>query len=147
MSRDLFYSLRVDSLDVRSLIESDHMPVTLTVKIYKCEQGVQKQEKKYWKRKAALLAANINDSSDFWKEVRTGYGERKPKWSKNIHRKGWFDHFQQLFSLADDRVSRECSELDDEVTEILDFDSDVLNQPIFDTDVRAAVSKLKAGKA
>ena len=36
MSRDLFYSMRVDSLDVRSLIESDHMPVTLTIKIYKC---------------------------------------------------------------------------------------------------------------
>ena len=44
MSRDLFYSMRVDSLDVRSLIESDHMPVTLTMKIYKCEQGVQKPD-------------------------------------------------------------------------------------------------------
>ena len=105
------------------------------------------QEKKYWKRKAALLAANINNSSDFWKEVRTCCGERKPKWSENIDRQGWFDHFKQLLSQVDGRVSRECSELDDEVTEILDFDSDVLNQPIFDTDVRAAVSKLKAGKA
>ena len=44
MSRDLFYSMRVDSLDVRSLIESDHMPITLTMKIYKCEQGVQKPD-------------------------------------------------------------------------------------------------------
>ena len=33
MSCDLFYSVCVDSLDVGSLIESDHMPVTLKMKI------------------------------------------------------------------------------------------------------------------
>ena len=34
-----------------------------------------------------------------------------------------------------------------EVNEILDLDSDVLNQPISEAEVRAAVSKLKTGKA
>jgi len=66
---------------------------------------------------------------------------------KKIERQGWFDHFQQLFSQADGGSSRECSELDDEVSEILDLDSDVLNQPISEAEVRAAVSKLKTGKA
>ena len=33
MSCDLFYSVCVDSLDVGSLIESDHMPVTLKMRI------------------------------------------------------------------------------------------------------------------
>ena len=38
-------------------------------------------------------------------------------------------------------------ELDDEVNEILDLDSDVLNQPVSEAEVRADVSKLKTGKA
>ena len=67
---------------------------------------------------------------------------------KKIDRQGWFDHFQQLFSQADGGSSRECcSELDDEVNEILGLDSEVLNQPVSDAEVRAAVSKLKTGKA
>ena len=32
MSSDLFYSVCVDSLDVGSLIDSDHIPVTLKMK-------------------------------------------------------------------------------------------------------------------
>ena len=65
--------------------------------------------------------------------------------SEKIERQVWFDHFQQLFSQADGGISRECSELDDEVNEIFDLDSDVLNQPISEAEVRAAVSKLKTG--
>ena len=60
---------------------------------------------------------------------------------KKIERQGWFDHFQQLFSQADGGSSRECSELDDEVSEILGLDSDVLNQPISEAEVRAAKNR------
>ena len=44
-------------------------------------------------------------------------------------------------------VQQAVYELDDEVIEMLDVDSDVLNQPISEAEVRAAVSKLKTGKA
>ena len=108
---------------------------------------ITQKKNQYCKRKAASLAASIKNSSDFWKQVRACCGERKPELSENIERQGWFDHFQQLFSQADGGSSRECSELGDEVSEILDLDSDVLNQPISEAEVRAAVSKLKTGKA
>ena len=108
---------------------------------------ITQKKNQFCKRKAASLAASIKNSSDFWKEVRACCGERKPELSEKIERQGWFDHFQQLFSQADGGSSRECSELVDEVSEILDLDSDVLNQPISEAEVRAAVSKLKTGKA
>ena len=59
-------------------------------------------------------------------------GRKGNQLSGKIERQGWFHHFQQLFSQAD---------------EIIDLDSAVLNQPISEAEVRAAVSKLKTGKA
>ena len=107
---------------------------------------ITQKKNQYCKRKAASLAASIKNSSDFWKQVRACCGERKPELSEKTERQGWFDHFQQLFTQADGGISKECSELDDEVTEILDLDSDVLNQLISETEVRASLS-LKTGKA
>ena len=52
---------------------------------------------------------------------------------------GWFDHFQQLFP-KQMVVQQAVYELDDEVIEKLDVDIDVLNQPVSEAEVRAAVS-------
>ena len=65
---------------------------------------------------------------------------RKPELSgKNPERQGWFDHFQQLFP-KQMVVQQAVYELDDEVIEKLDVDIDVLNQPVSEAEVRAAVS-------
>ena len=43
---------------------------------------ITQKKNQYCKRKAALLAACIKNSSDFWKEGRACCGERKPKLSE-----------------------------------------------------------------
>ena len=67
--------------------------------------------------------------------------EARVKWKK-MERQGWFDHFQQLFP-KQMVVQQAVYELDDEFIEMLDVDSDVLNQPVSEAEARAAVSKLK----
>ena len=92
----------------------------------------------YSRTKAASLAAKLQSSSDFWKELRTCCGERKLELSDIINKQGWFDHFKEVFSRADDRVDSGASELGDDATEFPDLNSDGLNQPISEDEVREA---------
>ena len=51
-----------------------------------------------------------------------------------------------MFSQADNRVDRVVSEPGDDATEFPDLDSDVLNQPISEAEVREAIGKLKSDR-
>ena len=103
------------------------------------DRNLIRQKKNHHRRsKAVTLAAKLQSSSDFWKEFRTCCGERKPEISGSIDKQGWFDHFKEVFFRADDRVDSGASELGDDATEFPNLNSDGLNQPISEDEVREA---------
>ena len=63
--------------------EESRQPYTNANKVYR--NLITQKKNQYCKRKAVSLAASINNSFDFWKEVRARCGERKPGLSeKNL---------------------------------------------------------------
>ena len=94
--------------------------------------------------KTTLLAANLNNPSTFWKELRNmGCGKQSKANSSNIDINEWYDHFKNLFANND---------IDDNVQDASQFDNSeesdhFLNEEITELEVQKAIKKLKCGKA
>ena len=102
------------------------------------------KKQSFRREKTTLLAANLNNPSTFWKELRNmGCGKQNKANSSNIDINEWYNHFKDLFANND---------TDDNVQDASQFDNSeesdhFLNEEITELEVQKAIKKLKCGKA
>ena len=102
------------------------------------------KKQSFRREKTTLLAANLNNPSTLWKELRNmGCGKQSKTKSSIIDINEWYDHFKDLFANND---------IDDNVQDASQFDNSeesdhFLNEEITELEVQKAIKKLKCGKA
>ena len=102
------------------------------------------KKQSFRREKTTLLAANLNNPSTFWKELRNmGCGKQSKASSSNTDINDWYDHFKDIFTNND---------TDDNVQDASQFDNSeesdhFLNEENTELEVEKAIKKLKCGKA
>jgi len=90
-----------------------------------------------------LLAANLNNPSTFWKELRNmGCRKESKANSSNTDINEWYDHFKDLFANNDTDDNVQDASQSDNSEESYHF----LNEEITELEVQKAIKKLKCGK-
>ena len=102
------------------------------------------KKQSFRREKTTLLAANLNNPSTFWKELRNmGCGKQSKANSSNTDINNWYDHFKVLFANNDtDDIVQDASQFDNS-----EESDHFLNEEITELEVQKAIKKLKCGKA